>query len=75
MMNIEYPIVIDPAIRSDKPVVKGTRIARYDVLELLATGMSWDQVIEHFPDMAREDVQACVAFVAERERRIVRLAA
>lgn len=73
-MNYEERIEIHPAVRSGKPVVKGTRITVYDVLGLLAAGQSWEQVMEDFPDLHREDISACVAFVAERERRIVRMA-
>ena len=63
-------ISVDPAIRSGKPCVKGTRIAVYDVLEYLAGGMTEDQILADFPDLAREDIRACLAFAAARERRL-----
>jgi uncharacterized protein (DUF433 family) len=43
----------------------------YDVLEYLASGMSEDQILEDFPDLTRDDIRACVAFAADRERRFV----
>ena len=45
----------------------------YDVLEYLASGMSEDQILTDFPDLEREDIRACLAFAADRERRLVSL--
>ena len=59
------------AVRSGKPCIKGTRIALYDILEYLAGGMSEDQILSDFPDLEREDIPACLAFAAARERRLV----
>ncbi len=42
----------------------------YDVLEYLAGGMSEDQILTDFPDLAREDIRACLGFAAARERRL-----
>ena len=69
-MNWQDRILVDPAIRSGKPCVKGTRITVYDVLEYLAGGMSEDQILADFPDLTREDLRACLAFAAARERRL-----
>ena len=63
--------MVNPAVRSGKPCVKGTRITVYDVLEYLAGGMSEDEILKDFPDLAREDIRACLAFAAARERRLV----
>jgi uncharacterized protein (DUF433 family) len=63
-------ISIDPAIRSGKPCVKGTRITVYDVLEYLAGGMTEDQILSDFPDLTHDDVHAVLAFAAARERRV-----
>ena len=49
---------------------KGTRITVYDVLEYLAGGMSEDQILADFPDLTRDDIRACLAFAAARERRV-----
>ncbi len=62
-------ISMDPSIRSGKPCVRGTRITVYDVLEYLAGGMSEDQILADFPSLTREDIRACLAFAAARERR------
>ena len=64
-------ITVDPAIRSGKPCVKGTRTTVYDVLEYLAGGMTEDQILTDFPDLQRQDIRACLAFAAARERRLV----
>lgn len=70
-MNWQERIVMDPEIRGGKPIVRGTRITVYDVLEYLAGGMSEDQILSDFPDLSREDIRACLAFAAARERRII----
>jgi uncharacterized protein (DUF433 family) len=69
-MNWQERISIDPAIRSGKPHVKGTRITVYDILEYLAGGMSEDELLADFPDLTREDIRAALAFAAARERRL-----
>ena len=66
-------ITIEPGKRSGKPCIRGLRITVYDVLEYLASGMSEDEVLSDFPDLTREDIRACLAFAADRERRLVSL--
>ena len=63
-------ITIDPGVRFGKPSVRGTRISVGDVLSYLAAGMSEDAILADFPQLAREDIRACLAFAAERERRL-----
>lgn len=63
-------ITIDPRIRSGKPCIKNTRIAVADVLDYLGGGMTTAEIIDDFPDLTVEDVQACLTFAAERERRL-----
>ena len=70
-MNYENIITIEPGKRSGKPCIRGMRITVYDVLEYLASGMSEDQILGDFPDLAREDIRACLAFAADRERRLI----
>jgi uncharacterized protein (DUF433 family) len=70
-MNWQERISVNPGVRSGKPCVKGTRVTVYDVLEYLAGGMSEDQILTDFPDLTREDIRACLAFAAARERRLV----
>ncbi|TVS18719.1 MAG: DUF433 domain-containing protein [Gammaproteobacteria bacterium] len=69
-MDWQARISVDPAIRSGKPCVQGTRITVYDILEYLAGGMNEAQILEDFPDLAKEDIRACLAFAAARERRL-----
>ena len=64
-------ITIDPARRSGKPCVRDTRIAVYDVLDYLASGMTEAQIVADFPELTVEDIRACLAFAADRERRLV----
>jgi uncharacterized protein (DUF433 family) len=64
-------ILIDPEIRFGKPCVRGTRISVGDVLSYLASGMTEQQVLTDFPQLTSEDIRACLAFAAERERRVV----
>jgi uncharacterized protein (DUF433 family) len=64
-------ISIDPAVRFGKPCVRGTRITVGDVLGYLAAGMSEDEILTDFPQLAREDIRACLAFAADRERRLM----
>jgi uncharacterized protein (DUF433 family) len=70
-MSLLDRISLDPAIRYGKPCVRGTRITVGDVLGYLASGMTEAQVLADFPDLAHEDILACLAFAAERERRIM----
>lgn len=70
-MSLLDRISLDPAIRFGKPCVRGTRITVRDVLGYLASGMTEAQVLADFPDLAHDDILACLAFAAERERRIM----
>ena len=67
--NIER-IVINPEVRSGKPIIRGTRITVTDILEYLAGGMSVEEILLDFPDLNLEDIQAVLAFAAEQERRL-----
>ena len=68
-MSLLDRISIDPTVRFGKPCVRGTRIAVGDVLGYLAGGMSEDRLLADFPQLTREDIRACLAYAAERERR------
>jgi uncharacterized protein (DUF433 family) len=72
-MNYRDRIVIDPEIRFGKPSIRGTRITVGDILSYLASGMSEPEIVADFPRLTREDIRACLAFAAERERRMVSL--
>lgn len=69
-MNYRNRISIDPTIRSGKPCVSGTRIAVADVFDYLGGGMTVSEVLDDFPDLTADDIQACFAFAADRERRM-----
>ena len=69
-MGWQDRITVTPGVRSGKPCIKGTRITVYDVLEYLAGGMTDAQILADFPDLTAEDIRACLAFAAARERRL-----
>ena len=69
-MDYRDYITIDPNKRGGKPCVRGLRITVYEVLEYLAD-MTEAQILEDFPDLTREDLKACIAFAADRERRLL----
>ncbi len=68
-MNLLDRIMIDPTVRFGKPCVRGTRITVGDLLGHLAGGMSEEQLLTEFPQLSRDDIRACLAYAAERERR------
>jgi uncharacterized protein (DUF433 family) len=65
--DIEAYISIDPNIRFGKPCIKGTRIAIQDVLEWLSSGMSFEEILEDFPELTLQMIHAALAFAARRE--------
>jgi uncharacterized protein (DUF433 family) len=68
-------ITINPAIRSGKPIIRGLRYTVYDVLSYLAAGMTPAEIIDDFPDLTEEDIQACLEYAADRERQIMVISA
>jgi uncharacterized protein (DUF433 family) len=70
-MNYQNIITIDPGKRSGKPCIRGRRITVYDVLEYLASGMTQQEVLNEFPYLTEEDIQACLAYAADREKRLM----
>ena len=70
-MEIEEHIEIDPQKRSGKPCIRGSRIAVYDIFDLLASGQSVDEILEDFPQLKIDDITACFKFAADRERRLL----
>ena len=69
-MNYEGIITIEPDKRSGKPCIRGLRITVYDILEYLASGMTEEEVLADFSELTREDIRACLAFAADRERKL-----
>jgi uncharacterized protein (DUF433 family) len=70
-MDYQHIITIEPGKRGGKPCIRGMRITVYDVLEYLASGMSEEEIVRDFPDLTQEDIRACLAFAADRERRLL----
>ena len=69
-MDYSKIITIEPGKRSGKPCIRGMRITVSDVLEYLASGMTQEQILNDFPELTREDIRACLAFAADREKRL-----
>ena len=65
-MTYKDIITIEPGKRGGKPCIRGMRITVYDVLSYLASGMSYEEVVEDFPYLTREDIMACLSYAAER---------
>jgi uncharacterized protein (DUF433 family) len=70
-MNYRDYITIEPNKRGGKPCVRGLRLTVYEVLEYLASEMTEAEILDDFPDLTREDLKACIAYAADRERRFV----
>ena len=68
-------IAIDPNVRFGKPCVRGTRITVGDVLGYLAGGMTEAELLADFPQLTHDDIRACLAYAAERERRTLSIPA
>ncbi|RMH66191.1 MAG: DUF433 domain-containing protein [Bacteroidetes bacterium] len=68
-MNYRERITIEPGKRGGKPCIRGLRITVYDILSYLASGMSYEEILQDFPYLTREDILASLAFAADRERR------
>ena len=61
-------ITIEPGKRGGKPCIRGMRITVYDVLEYLASGMSFEEILKDFPYIQKDDILACLSFAANREK-------
>jgi uncharacterized protein (DUF433 family) len=68
-------ISVNPEIRFGKPCIKGTRIAIADILQWLASGMTYAQILEDYPSLREEHILAALAFAANRESMIKIIAA
>lgn len=68
-MDYAKLITMEPGKRGGKPCIRGLRITVYDVLDCLAFGMSHAEILSDFPYLTEEDIRACLAFAADRERR------
>jgi uncharacterized protein (DUF433 family) len=70
-MNYKDFITIEPNKRGGKPCVRGLRITVSEVLEYMASGMTHEEILSDFPDLTEDDLRACLAFAADRERRLM----
>jgi uncharacterized protein (DUF433 family) len=70
MIDYRKHIIIEPNKRFGKPIIIGTRISVYDVLNWLANGMSKKEIVKDFPELNEESINACLSFVANRENRV-----
>ena len=69
-MGYQQRITIEVGKRGGKPCFRGLRITVYDVLEQLAAGLSYQEILDDFPELESEDIIACLAFAADREHRL-----
>ena len=63
-------ITMEPGKRGGKPCIRGLRVTVYDVLDFLASGMSHADILRDFPYLTEQDIRACLAFAADRERKL-----
>ena len=70
-MDYRDYITIEPNKRGGKPCIRGLRITVYEVLEYLASEMTEEEILSDFPDLTKDDLKACIAFAAYRERRLM----
>lgn len=68
MIDYRAIITLEPGKRGGKPCIRGLRITVQDVLEWLATGMTIEDILADYPELVRDDVLACLAYAADRER-------
>lgn len=64
-------ITVEPGKRGGKPCIRGLRVTVYDVLDYLASGMTHAQILQEFPYLTEDDIRACLAYAADRERKLV----
>lgn len=74
-MKLLERITLEAGKRGGKPCIRGLRITVYDVLGWLASGMSQQEIIEDFPELEPEDIQACLLFASDREHSLQTLQA
>ena len=74
-MDYSQIITMEPGKRSGKPCIRGLHMTVGDVLGYLASGMTHTEILRDFPYLTEEDIRACLAFAADRERKSETLAA
>ena len=66
MTTVADRITVDPEQCGGRPCIRGMRIRVIDILDLLAAGMSWDEVLSDYPELEREDIRAALTFARNR---------
>lgn len=69
-MGYQGIITMEPGKRGGKPCIRGLRVTVYDVLEYLASGMTHTEILHELPYLTEEDILACLAYAADRERKL-----
>ena len=69
-MNYHKYLEIIPEKRFGRPCIIGTRISVYEILNWLANGMTKEEIIEDFPELNEDQINACLSFAADREHRL-----
>jgi uncharacterized protein (DUF433 family) len=70
MINYQDIITLESGKRSGQPCIRGLRITVYDILNMLADGMSKEEIISDFPEIDERDILACLSFAADKEHKI-----
>lgn len=71
MQNYRDIITLESGKRGGKPCIRHMRITVYDVLGWLAAGMTTEEIVSAFPELTRQDIQASLAFAADRDHHLV----
>jgi len=70
-MDYREIITVEPGKHGGRPCIRGLRLTVYDVLGWLASGITEPEILADHPDLTSDDIRACLAYAAERERRVV----
>lgn len=71
MIDYHHIITSEPGKRGGRPCIRGMRLSVADVLGWLSSGMSFEEIISDYPELTLEDIRACLAYAADRERRLI----
>ena len=71
VMDYQRIITLEPGKRGGRPCIRHLRITVADVLGWLAIGLSHEQILADFPELTEDDIRACLAYAADRERRVI----
>lgn len=71
MKHYSERITIDPETRFGRPTIRGMRISVYDILGWFASGMTAQDIMNDFPELTAEDIQAALSYAADRAHKIL----